>query len=223
MTTWAPPTTDGHPEPDGTGPRRGKRLAALGLTAGLLGGGAVGLVATMPSITSAATDDGAVALQDDTSDDAEATDETTDERPDRSERIREALQPLVDDGTITSDQADVVATHLDEQAPERPGRRGPGHHRGLPGADGEVVAGVIGIEVETLREELRSGSSIADVADANGVDPQTVIDALVDEARSHLDLMVESGRLTEDEAAEKAESIEERITARVNGERPGRG
>ena len=41
-------------------------------------------------------------------------------------------------------------------------------------------------------------------------------------AGSHLDLAVENGRLTEDEAAERLGEVTERITARVNGERPGR-
>lgn len=226
MSTWAPPGSE-QPEHVTDSRRGGRRLAAVGLTAGLLGGGAIGLIATMPSITSAAADEGAaVALQDDPTDEtgaATVTDEDTDERPDRAERLRDALQPLVDDGTITAAQADAVATYLDERAPGRPDRRGgPGHgHRhGLPGADGEVVAGVIGIDVETLREELRSGSSIAEIAEANGVDTQTVIDALVDEAQAHLDLAVESGRLTEDEAAERAADIEERVTDRINGEGP---
>lgn len=208
------------PTPERTRLRRG---TILGVTAGGLVGGLVGLAMTVPSFGSAASDtaDATAAVvqqSDDTSDDMSG--ETI--RPDRGARLRESLQELVDAGTITADQADAVAEHLAAQLPERDGHHGHRGHRG-PGMDGEVVAGLLGIDAEELRDALRDGQSIADLADANGVDVQTVIDALVDEAQGHLDLAVEDGRLTEAEAAEKAATIEERITAHVNGERPARG
>jgi hypothetical protein len=200
-------------------PRRGTRTAALGVTAGLLGGGAIGLVMTVPSLTSAASDDGSgaavVALQDDGSTEVPADGE----RPEPGERLRELLQPLVDDATITADQADAVTEHLVENRPERDHHRR--HHRG-PGRDGEVVAGLLGIDVETLRAELEAGNSLADIAAANGIDVQSVVDALVDEAAAHLELAVDSGRLTDDEAADRLARITERIEGgvdRVPGQR----
>ena len=198
----------------------------------MIGGGLVGLAMTVPSFTNAASDDTAdivvAALQDsDTTDDTiAATDETGESvRPEAGTQLREMLQALVDDGTITDAQADAVTEHLVENRPER-GDRGDrgdrGGRRAHPGADGEVVAELIGIDAAELRAALRDGSTIAELADANDVDPQTVIDALVAEAQGHLDLAVENGRLTEDEAAAKSEQLTERITARVNGERPVR-
>ncbi len=203
------------------GPDHGKRNTALGVTAGLLGGGAIGLIMAVPSFTSAATDDTSsvatpvVALQDDT--DAPETD-----RPEPGQQLRGLLQQLVDDGTIDATQADAVTELLMENRPERGDRR-PGHHQRGPGFDGEVVAGLLSIDVDTLRTELRAGNSIADIAESNDVDPQTVIDALVTEADGHIDLMVEDGRLTLDEGDAMKDNVVARITARVNGERPGRG
>lgn len=195
----------------------GRRHTVVGVGAGLLAGGAIGLMAAAPTLTSAATDgssDGAVVVEQDTDtgDDTSADTNTpvTDAAP--GARLRELLEELVDDGTITADQADAVAAHLVEHRPER----GDHGRRGRPGFDGEVVAELIGIDVETLREERMAGNSVADIAEANGVDAQTVIDALVEEASGHLDLAVENGRLTEDEAADKLARLTERITARVN-------
>jgi hypothetical protein len=205
-------------------PRRGRRNAALGVTAGVLGGGAIGLLMTMPSLTSAASDDAttdaaasgaAIALQDDG--------EAPDERPEPGEKLRELLQDLVDDGTISSAQADAVTEHLVENRPERDHgrhRRGP-HVR--PGRDGDVIAGLLGIEVEALRDELRAGNSIADIAAANDVDVQIVIDALIDEAAAHLEQAVADDRLTDDEAADRLARISERIEAGVNRTPPVRG
>ena len=164
-------------------------------------------------------------LQDsDTATDDTATDVTGPEA-ERGTRLRETLQELVDAGTITATQADAVTEHLVAQMPERGDHRG--EHRAdrgrRPGMDGEVVAELLGIDLADLRSGLRAGQSIADLAEANGVDVDTVIDALVAEAAGHLDLAVENGRLTEAEAAEQLVDVTERITARVNGERPARG
>lgn len=213
---------DHNPTPSNDARRR--KRSVIGVTAGVVAGGAIGLFAVAPVFSSAATPD-APALQepDDDVSDPGSDDAETSARPEPGERVRESLQALVDDGTIDAGQADAVAAHLAEQRPER-GDGGPGHgkrdHR--PGLDGEVVAELIGIDAATLRERLRSGSSIADIAEANGVEPQTVVDALFAEGAEHLDLAVESGRLTEEEAAEKLATLDERVTERVNGERPDR-
>ncbi len=209
-------------------PNRTRRNTAIGVTAGLLGGGAIGLLMAVPSFSSAASDDAgsdvvpAVVVQDDVSDISDVSDADF-AQPGR--QLRALLQQLVDDGTIDGDQADAVTQLLIENRPER-GDLGPGrgHHgeRG-PGRDGEIVAGLLGIDVETLHADLEAGSSIAEIATANDVDPQTVIDALVTEATGHIQLMVDDGRLTDDEAATMLANITERITARVNGELPGRG
>ncbi len=199
--------------PSGTPTTGTKRATTIGVAAGLVAGGAIGLVATVPSLTSAAADDSGdavVALQDDTDDTTDdTTDETTDERPEVGDRLRETLQELVDDGTITDTQADAVTEHLVENRPERTRR---GHLRGLDGhrGDGSVVADLLGIDTETLRTELADGNSIADIAEANGIDVQTVIDALIADAESHLDLAVDHG-LDEDRAAARLDRIAERI------------
>jgi uncharacterized protein (DUF433 family) len=81
----------------------------------------------------------------------------------------------------------------------------------------EVAAETIGIEPSELLAELRDGSTIAEVAEAHGVDPQAVIDAIVAEQRERLDRAVEDGLLTQDEADERAADLEERATDLVNG------
>jgi len=211
------------PAPTRTGRRRG---VTIGVAAGLLAGGAIGLVAGVPSLTSAASDDAdsvVVALQEDTADPTEAP-PAPDERPEPGERLREVLQPLVDDGTITSVQADAVTEHLVENMPDRgdrPGRRG---HRGPEGhgPNNPVVAELLGIDRETLRDELEAGNSVADIAEENGIDVQTVIDGLIADAESHIDLAIDHG-LSEEQAAERLDRITERITDGVYRTRPADG
>ena len=65
---------------------------------------------------------------------------------------------------------------------------------------------------------MATSPEIADVGD-----PQTVIDSLVAEAKSHLDLSVENGRLTQEEADAKLADVTERISDFVNNGFPRRG
>jgi hypothetical protein len=129
-----------------------------------------------------------------------------------TERLEEAIAELPERMTELVNR---------EGLPDRRGPGGPGgfHGRG-PGLD--AVADAIGITEDELRTALQDGSTIAEVAAANDVDVQTVIDALVADATAHIDEEVAEGDLTEEEAAERKANLVERITARVNGERPER-
>lgn len=82
------------------------------------------------------------------------------------------------------------------------------------------VAELLGVSVEDLQAAHEAGQSIADVAAEQGVDVQTVIDALVADAQAKLDEKVADGTIDADRAAEISETLVERVTARVNGERP---
>lgn len=96
-------------------------------------------------------------------------------------------------------------------------RGGPGHHG--PGL--EAAAEAIGISVEDLRTALADGATLAEVAEANGVDADTLIEALVAEATTRIDEAVANGRIDADRAEEIKADLVERITAHVNGEGPG--
>lgn len=139
-------------------------------------------------------------------------------------------------GTVNAQTDDTtVDTEQVQDAPEdgERGRRGPRGEdgdgprgargpRGDRGARAEATAELIGIEVDDLRAALQDGQTLAEVAAANGVDPQTIIDAKVDAKAERLATAVEEGNLTEEEAAEKLADVTERITTRVNEGRPDR-
>lgn len=199
-------------------------VVAAGLAFGLVAGvtGTIGADGPSPSRASVET-----ARQP-----AEPADPADPATPDRAERSRarlvEVLQPLVDDGTLTGAQLDAVVDRLVEHRLDHRRQRGadliPDRRWAWPwpGLDGEVVAGILGIGVDELRSALRDGSSISDVAESVGVDVRVVVDALVDELRAHLDLAVEYGRLTPDEATQRLEQLAERIATMVERTRPSR-
>lgn len=87
----------------------------------------------------------------------------------------------------------------------------------------ETLTNLLGISEDELQTARQAGDSIADIAAAQGVDLQAVIDALVDNAQARIDAKVAAGDIDAERAAEKTESLEERITAKVNGEGRSRG
>jgi uncharacterized protein YidB (DUF937 family) len=88
------------------------------------------------------------------------------------------------------------------------------HRREIRKHTMQLTADTIGISTDELKSELKSGKSIADVATANGVDPQTVINAIVDDINTRVDQAVADGKL--DQA--KGDKIKDRapeVVARV--------
>lgn len=73
-------------------------------------------------------------------------------------------------------------------APGGPGPGG-GMHRGPfggPGVELEAAAKVLNLTTDELRSQLESGKTLAQIAEAQGVDRQTLIDALVAAAKDRL-------------------------------------
>lgn len=206
--------------------RSGRRGLTIGIAGGLLAGTAAGLVFGVPGLTSASSDSGVTAAlvqQVDDSDPADAP-------PEMGSRLREVLQPLVDDNTITAEQADAVVTQLLENRPDRgefgEGHGPGGHHRG-PGMFGRGVASealtdLLGIDAQDLRQQLHDGATLAEIAQTQGVEVQAVIDELVAEVEERVANAVENGRIDQAQADEKLAEAEARITDMVNNGRPDR-
>ena len=199
----------------------GRRGLTIGLTGGLLAGTAAGLVFGVPGLSSAASDTTpAVVVQ--------QTDDTgSPEAPEMGTRLRESLQELVEAGTITAEQADAVSAHLVANRPER-GEGGPGGRHGGPGMFGrgvasEALADLLDLEAQDLHDQIRDGATLAEIAAAQGVEVQAVVDELVAEVTERVDNAVENGRIDQAEADEKLADAEARITDMVNNGRPERG
>jgi hypothetical protein len=178
-----------------------KPIAAVAIAATTLGGVAAGATLLTPGIAGA-------------QDDAETQTFDT-----FSERVSEVLQPLVDDGTNNDSQRDAVVGQLEANRPEPgdrghgPGRRGPGH-----GAFGGEIAEILGLEGSEIAEALQSGQSLSDLATANNVDPQDLVDAIVAAAEERVNGALDAGHIDADKAAEILDSTAERAEDIVNGE-----
>jgi uncharacterized protein YidB (DUF937 family) len=124
---------------------------------------------------------------------------------------------------VTEDVREHVTDLVNGELPEPPD--GPGFGFGHRGgfafhAGLDTAAEAIGITEDELRAGLEDGQTIAEVAEANGVDVQTVIDALVAEATARIDEEVAEGDLDQETADEIKADLAEHLTDFVNHDGP---
>lgn len=179
--------------------RRNATLAAIGGAAGLAMVGAALLPAAAQDATESAGQEGR---------------SVTEERVDQ---LTDALAGLVEDGTLTQGEADAVARTLAESDALGPRGGGPGHG---PGAALAAAAETLGLDEDALMDRLAEGATLAEVAEEQGVPTAELVDALVAAATEQLEEDVADGRLTQDEADERAAELAEQLTEAVEGGMP---
>ena len=118
--------------------------------------------------------------------------------------------------------AEKVTDMVNGELERRPGRRGP--HRGQgPGGKAigrglDAAAEVIGVTVEDLHAALRDGSTLAEVAAANGVTTEALVTALVAEAIHAIDQAVANQKIDGERAADLKAGLTDRVTDLVSTE-----
>jgi hypothetical protein len=133
------------------------------------------------------------------------------------------------DGRLSEEEADALKDRI--ESGDVPPFFGPflgprfDHFPGRPHFDGglhlffeeklSTAADYLGLTENALEQRLNDGSSLADVAEAEGKSVDGLKQALVDDATERIDRAVEEGKITEDEASRLREGVEERIDAFV--------
>ncbi len=84
----------------------------------------------------------------------------------------------------------------------------------------DAAAQALNVSVDDLRSKLEGGQTLAQVAQQQGVDVQTVVNAMVADATAHIDQAVQDGKLTADQATERKAGLQDRITKLVNEGKP---
>jgi len=137
------------------------------------------------------------------------------------ERSRQA----VEDGRITQEQADERIEQMEERLLQmlESGSgfgtgMGRGGFRGHPGAGGaqpallaETLGDALGMTVEEVHEALAEGQTVAELAEAQGVALEDIVDALSTPLIERFQQAVEDGRITQEQADERIEQMEERM------------
>lgn len=145
--------------------------------------------------------------------------------------ISDRLDQAVADGNVTQERADKIEAAapqlLDRLLNAVPGSHdGGGNHPGAGKVRAiaknalETVAGVLNIDVATLRSDLKDGKTVAEIA---GPQTQAVIDALTANANQAIEKAVADGKLPADKETAAKERAANAITKFVNEGRPKHG
>ena len=150
-----------------------------------------------------------------------ASAQTTDEEP----TVEESDDIDADSDADTDDDAD---TGYGDDADAEDGDSNRRGRKGDCGEKHEAIAEMLGLTTDEVRAEIEAGNSLADIAEANGVDSQDLVDLMVAQATERVEAKVEAGDITEAEATEKLADAEERAEEKVNstdgfGDRGRRG
>jgi len=129
--------------------------------------------------------------------------------------LKDALDSLVKDGTITQAQADKITSTVQAKATAEHAQRD-ANQQARRQEFLTVAAKAIGISTTDLETQLQSGTTLADVAKAHNVDPNTVIVALVGDLNAKIDADVASGKLTAEQGTARKAEATQRVTDMVN-------
>jgi polyhydroxyalkanoate synthesis regulator phasin len=144
-----------------------------------------------------------------------------------SDALKRALGERVDAavaaGRLSKEEGDALKDRIDSgKLPLFGGAHGRGFdHVGFIGKL-DAAADYLGLTEAQLRTQLESGKSLAQIAQAEGKSADGLIDALVNEAKKHVDEAVSAGRLTRAQADEMLKNLRERITSGVSSTGLGR-
>jgi polyhydroxyalkanoate synthesis regulator phasin len=140
--------------------------------------------------------------------------------------LDDTLNDLVSKGTINQDQANAVRDGLKSRIEafraQHGARGGPGHRgKGGPGFDLktdviDAAAQAIGITPDQLMQEHKAGKTLAQVAQAHGIDPQKVADAIVAKISADIDKAVADGKIPADRAAKMKAELTKRVPEMLN-------
>lgn len=144
------------------------------------------------------------------------------------------LDQAVADGRLPAAAAERIKTRIDKATLERPfgllgpGPRGGGLQRGMRAKRqaGKAASDYLELTRAELREQLRQGKSLAQIAKDEGKSVDGLKDAILAEAKSRLDKAVANEKLTQPQADELYERLKGRIddiVERTPPARPGFG
>ncbi|MDB5085102.1 MAG: hypothetical protein JWN30_1988 [Bacilli bacterium] len=125
--------------------------------------------------------------------------------------FKQKLASAVQAGKITQAQADQKSANIADQVKQMVERKGAFGKEG-PLEKGELannsaLLALLNIDAPTLQKDLKAGQSLADIAVAQKVDEQKVIDLLVSDMQQQLASAVQAGKLTQAQADQKSANI----------------
>jgi ribosomal protein S13 len=145
--------------------------------------------------------------------------------------IKQAALQTIDEqqaaGKLTPEQAQRLRDRINSG--QGLGHFGPPLGAGLKGPRGfqpfqglDEAARILGLTTDQLRQELRSGKSLAEIAAARNISRDTLVNGLTTAATQRIDAAVSAGRLTQQQATALKQRLPDQINRLVDAKRPPR-
>ncbi len=125
--------------------------------------------------------------------------------------IQQALSTLVGNGTITQKQSEAISSQVQADRAAFWAKRPP-----IGRQDLAKVAFLLGLDAKTLRTDLRSGQTIAQVATAKGINPSTLAGQIVALLEKGIDARVSAHHLNQANASSMKSDLAARVNAFLN-------
>ena len=130
-------------------------------------------------------------------------------------------------GIVGSAQAQPIksssVTVLNTSATSSNGAQQAAGMRGEPGKDVAAIASVLKLTEAELKTQVQSGKTLAQIATAQSVSVQSVINVLVAGMQAHIAEELASGKITQAQATTKLAGVTAKATEHVNNLPPARG
>jgi uncharacterized protein YidB (DUF937 family) len=130
------------------------------------------------------------------------------------EALDVALVQAVEDGELTQEQADQIKEHMEERFENRPHREGP-HSEELRGRMREAMidalAEATGLGVDEINQRMEDGETLHEIAESAGVEDEELATLMEEALDAALQQAVEDGELTQEQADQIKEHMEERF------------
>jgi hypothetical protein len=89
------------------------------------------------------------------------------------------------------------------------------------GVISEAIQKLLGMSREEIQEERQEGSSLLEIAESKDVTAEELIENILEAKKDRLEEAVEEGCLTQEQADERLELMEERIEEKINNNNCG--
>jgi hypothetical protein len=127
------------------------------------------------------------------------------------------LDAAVSAGKISADEESSMLAELTSHVDDLVNGKVESHLRGPGAGPGlDAAATYLGLTADELRTQLQAGKTLAQVAAAQGKSVSGLEDALVAEAKSHLDAAVSAGDITAEQASAMLDKLEAHVDDLVN-------
>ncbi|WNC15347.1 hypothetical protein [Brevibacillus brevis] len=141
----------------------------------------------------------------------------------QADKLAEAVKA----GKLTQEQADKMSENAADRVKEKVESTHQGKDKGFGGGFGaeknEELLSLLKLDADGLKEQLKAGKTLAQVAEAQGVAEDDVIDLLVKQQADKLAEAVKAGKLTQEQADKMSENAADRVKKQVESTHQDRG